>query len=431
MTTWSKVILRGLAFGVPVAAGVIALALATSFKVTSETVPSQRQAPPVRVITLAKTDFLPRVRGYGAVTPAREWRAVARVEGIVAQTSPLLAKGEVVPAGTELLRLDDTEILLSLAQIDAQLSANRVREETLEASLTISRADAEIAQADLQRQEELLRQGTIPRTARDQAARQELAARAKLTEIENQIALNAAERAVLQAQRATAARNLDFTRITAPFDIRISDLHVDQGQFVARGNALFSGDGTEAAEVSAQFPMGELGPLVRALGEGGTVLDLEAEVHLTQPGHDLRWPASVMRAGDAIDARTQAGGVVVRVENPQAMAVPGQRPPLRRDMFVEVTLRAPLRPAIVVPDHAVQGGVARIVDAQGKLATRAVRIDFAMDGIAVIGDGLIEGDVLVVTDPAVAVPGMRVQPVEDQALAAQVAAVALGRDGAE
>lgn len=431
MQSWTIFIGRGLAFGLPIAAGVLVIALSGALRAAPETKPAQQQVPTVRVVRVASTEFRPRVSGYGAVAPAREWRAVARVDGTIVETSPLLASGKIAPAGTELLRLDDTDIRLSLAQIDAQLAALDVRDETLAASLSISRADLDISQSDLKRQQDLLRQGTIAQAARDQAARQELAARAKLTEIESQLSLNAAERAVLRAQRASAARSLVFTRITAPFDIRIADVQADLGQFVTRGSPLVSADGTEAAEVTAHFAMGDMGPLVRALGEGGSVLDLMATVHLTQPEHDVTWRARVVRVSDAIDARTQASGVVVRVDQPQAQAVPGTRPPLRRDMFVTVELSAPARPALVVPDQAVQGGRALVVTAEGLLQPRPVRIAFARDGIAVITEGLAEGDLLVVTDPAIAVPGMTVRPVEDAALQADIARRALGQDDAQ
>lgn len=428
MTTLTRALLRLLAFGLPVAAGVLAVLFSGAFKAASEANASKQQQPSVRVIQVVSTAFRPRASGYGAVLPAREWRAVARIEGVIAETSPLLAAGQIVPEGTQLARIDETEILLSLAQTDAQLKALDVRDETLGASLAISRADLEISRTDLKRQDELLQQGTIAQTARDQVARQELSARAKMTEVENQLALNAAERAVLQAQRAIAAHSLEFTHVIAPFDLRISEVQADLGQFVTRGSPLFTADGTDAAEVEAQFAMGELGPLVRALPPGGTVLDLVATVRLSQAGHDVEWPAKVVRAAEAIDSRTQASGIVVRIEQPQGQAVPGARPPLRRGMFVEVELSAPARPALVVPDRAVQGGRGLVVNAEGKLEPRDLRVDFSMDGIAVIGAGLTEGEMLVVTDPAVAVPGMVVRSVEDKPLQAEITRIALGED---
>ena len=44
-----------------------------------------------------------------------------------------------------------------------------------------------------------------------------------------------------------------------------------------------------------------------------------------------------------------------------------------------------------------------------------------------VTDGLVEGDRLVVTDPAIAVPGMAVKAVEDKQVLAQITAAAGGQ----
>lgn len=416
MRIWIVAIRRLFAVGIPLALGVGAIIYSGSIK--SEAAPKETvsQSVPVRVITLSEVDLVPRVTGYGVVAPAREWRAVARVEGTVTTSSPLLSDGNFVPMGTELLQIDDTDVRLTLAQLDAQLAALDVKDDTLNASLELSRADLALSESDLKRQQELQNQGVTTQTARDQAARAELTARSKLTDIQNQLALNQAERAVLIAQRASSARSLEFMSVVAPFDVQIGTVEADVGQYVARGAVLFSADGTEAVEITAQFPFGQMGPLIRSLEPGMSVLDLNAQVKLSRAGRVIKWPATVARVSDAIDARTQSARIVVRVDQPMEKAIAGQRPPLRRDMFVEVELSAPSRKALVAPSTAITQNQALVVSAQGKLEPRKVELAYTADGLAVIAGGLSVGDKLVVTDPSVAVPGMAVKPVEDQAL---------------
>jgi RND family efflux transporter MFP subunit len=422
-------LLRLLAVALPVAAGVLSIIFAGALAQAPETGQKTRPAVPVRVLTLAPVEVLPRVTGYGAVAPARVWRAVARVEGEVVATSPLLANGQLVPKGTVLLKIDDTDLQLALAQSDAQKAALDVKDETLQASLEISRSDLALSQAELDRQKQLQSQGVATQAQLDQARRATLSARAKVTEIENQLALNAAERKVLAAQRAIAARNLDFATITAPYDLRIDTVSAELGQVVTRGATLLTAEGSEAAEVSAQFPIGRMGPVVRALGPGATVTDLKAVVRLAAPGHDVTWPATVDRVGETIDPRTQSAGIVVRVADPLALAEPGVRPQLRRNMFVQVELSAPPRKALAVPADAVQNGRALVVATGNTLAQRKVQLAYVMDGVAVVAAGLKPGDRLVLTDPSVAVPGMAVKPIEDKALAARIAAAAGGAAG--
>ncbi|MDK3019708.1 efflux RND transporter periplasmic adaptor subunit [Pseudodonghicola flavimaris] len=424
-----KVTLRLLAFVLPLAIGAVVVGFAGDFRQPPAAKTAQRRPTAVRVITLAPVEVLPRVSGFGTVAPAREWHAVARVQAEVVETHPRLRNGEVLPAGTALLRLDDTDLRLALAEIDSQLAALTVKDQTLAATRAVMQSDLELSRADLARQRQLVTQGTAAQASLDNAQRIELAARAKVVEVENALALNAAEREVLNARRASVARSLDFTVITAPYDLRLTDVAAELGQVVTAGQTLLAGEGTEAVEIAAQFPIGRLGPVIRAMGAGRTVADLKARVRLPAAGHSVVWAARVDRVGEAIDAATQSTSIIVRVADPYSQAAPGERPPLRRNTFVEVVLMAPPGPALVAPLDAVRGGKALVVSAEGRLERREVSLGYSIGDLAVIADGLAAGDRLVVTDPAIAVPGMEVKPVEDKQLAAQLAASAAGAAG--
>ena len=422
-----KVGLRILAVSVPLALGALAVAYSENFRQLPAAKETKRPPTAVRVITMAPVDLLPRVSGFGSVEPAREWRAVARLDGEVVETAPGLANGQVISAGALLLRLDDTDLRLSLAQIDAQLAALVTKDETLAATQTVVAADLELSRAELDRQERLAREGVATQAKVETARRAELAARVKLVDSENQLALNAAERAVLIAQRAAVARSLDFTEISAPYDLRIGEVSAELGQVVSKGQTLIAAEGIEAAEVAAQFSIGRIGPLLRTMGDGASVTDLKARVRLPAPGHSVIWKATVDRVGEAIDPRTQSTAIVVRIEDPYGQAQAGQRPPLRRNTFVEVILMAPKYSALVAPVDAVRGGKALVVSPEGTLERRDVVVGYTVDDVAVITQGLAEGDRLIVTDPAIAVPGMVVKPVEDKKLLAQITAAASGQ----
>ncbi len=420
-----RVFMRIVAVAVPVALGALAIAYSAELKQLPSAKEKTPQPTPVRVMTLAPMQIKPRVVGHGTAEPARTWRAVARIDGAVVMTADRLAAGETVSAGTELLRLDDTDLNLSLAQTDTQLAALQVKDETLAASLEIAQADLVLSQAELKRQQDLTSRGVSTQAALDQSRRQELAARAKVVDVQNQLALNSAERKVLQAQRATAARSLEFTSVLAPYDIRLTDVAAELGQVVSRGQVMITAEGTEAVEIAAQFPIGQVGPLVRML-PSGKLTDLKAKVRLPASDHTVTWEAKVVRASEAIDARTQSTPLVVRVEDPLAQAQVGSRPPLRRNTFVEVVLSAPPREALVVPQEAVRDGVALVATADNTLEKRPVTVGYTVDGVSVVEKGLSAGDKLVVTDPAIAVPGMSVKPIEDKATAARVAKLAGG-----
>jgi len=423
-----KILLRGLMVAVPAAIGVAAILYAGKLKSLPEPAASNRPPALVRVITVAPIDLVPSVSGYGTVAPVREWRAVARVEGEIRQIAQPLAAGDIVSADTLLFSIDDSDLKLSLANIEAQISASSVKDETVEASLELARSDLSLVQEDLERQQRLNKQGVVTQTALEASRRQELVSRTKVQELENQLKLNAAEREVLLTQRATVERSISFSQLRAPYEMRVTSLDADLGQYVNRGQVMLSGEGTEAVDISAQFPIGRIGPLLRLAGEGAEVTDLKAKVSLPVANHPVFWKATVERMGDAIDQTTQNAPVVVRIVDPQGQSVAGERPPLRRNMVVEVQLVAPKVQAIVVPAEAVAGGTALVVSAEGQLEKRPVTTGFTSGDLAVVTKGLEAGDKLVVTDPSVAVPGMSVKPVEDEARKAQIAAEALGQE---
>lgn len=427
MTTAGGYVRRVLMVAVPAALGVFAIYYAGNLKSLPEPTETKRNPTPVRVITLEPIDLVPRVSGYGTIAPVREWRAVARIEGEVTEVAQPLAPGDIVPAGTLVFRIDDSDLKLDLANIDAQLAASKVKDETVKASLALAQSDLALMQEDLKRQERLNSQGVVTQAALEATRRQELTARTKVTELENQITLNGAEREVLGTQRSSLERSIGFAEIRAPYELRVASISADLGQYVSRGQVMLTGEGTEAVDISAQFPIGRIGPLLRLAGEGTEVTDLKAKVKLPAPEHQVDWTATVERMGEAIDERTQSAPVVVRVDDPQSQRVAGQRPPLRRNMVVEVELSAPKRKALVVPVEAVQNGLALVVSAEGVLEKRPVTTGFVAGDIAVVTNGLKPGDQLVVTDPSIAVPGMAVKPLEDDARKAEILAEALGQ----
>ncbi len=427
MARFGTIAARLLSFAIPVALGLMTIVYSDTLKQSPAASEARQTVVPVRVMTLEPTPIIPRVIGHGTIGPAREWRAVARVEGEVVQTAPDLAPGTIVSAGELLLRIDDTDLLLNLAQINAQLAASDIKDETLAASLKIASADLSLMQVDLTRQEQLVAQGVATRASLDAVHRQELTARAKTTEISNQRQLAKAEREILVTQKAIVERALEFAQLRAPYDLRLTDVSATEGQYVSRGQTMLSGEGIEAVEIAAQFPLGRVGPLLRLAGGGKTVLDLKARVRLAASGHDVVWKSTVVRVGDAIDARTQGTTIVVRVEEPLTQAAAGERPPLRRNMFVEVLLMAPQTEALIVPTEAVRDSTALVVSSEDKLEKRKVSLAFTSGNLAVVSKGLVFGDMLVITSPTVAVEGMMVKPVEDSERKAALWAEAMGK----
>lgn len=427
----------------PLLLAAVVVALAVRGRTPPEQAAVAEVAHPARVVAVQRLDVVPRVIGHGSVIPARTWDMVAEVAGRVLEVHPQLENGAFLKQGTVLARIDPSAYRLALAQVEAQLQELAVREKNSRTSLEIERRALESWRRDLDRKRTLKGQGAVSQAAADQAERAVLQGEQALQTLANQLSLIAPERAVLEAKREDAARDLDRTVLTAPFDLRVRSVNVEAEQYAAKGAVLAEADGVAAAEVAAQIPIDRMMTLTSGDASADTSagwplalaerrpqrLGLDPVVRLTSGDLTVEWPATVVRVAETVDTKTRTLGVIVRVDDPYAEAAPGLRPPLARGMFVEVALRGrPWNDRLVVPRQALRDGFVWMVDGEGRLRRRAVETAFRQDSFAVLADGapLAAGDRVVVSDLVPAVEGMAIAAVPDDDLAARVATEAGG-----
>lgn len=442
----------------PVALGIALLV----WQIGRDNPPEQRTPPEVsqavRVVEVAPVAFVPRATGYGTVAPGRVWEAVAQVSGKIVDQHQALRRGRLIEAGAEILRIDPTDYELAVARaqadldrVRAQLDELAMRGENLDKSIEIERRALELAREDLARKQLLLERGNVPQSTVDEAQTVVLTQSQRLQELQNQSTLLPAERAVLEAQVAlaettvaSARLDLERTSIRLPFDARIAAVNVEPTQFVNLGQVLVVADGIEVAEVDAQFPISRLAPLVRAdidlttlsaaeLGDVPRRLGLNATVRLRSEEVRASWDARFDRLSDRIDPQTRTVGVIVVVEEPYRKAIPGRRPPLAKDMFVEVELTGqPWPDVFVVPRVAVHRREGRpllyVVGDDDRLVLREVELGPSQGDLAVVASGLAPGDRVVVSDLIPAILGMKLEPQLDRALAERLLAAASGED---
>ena len=415
--------------------GVAVIILAPSLKKSPSKNPVKEQPLKVRAITVPSLDVVPRSTGFGRVSPGRTWESVAEVSGQVVWVADDLQDGNVVSAGTELLRIEDANYQLVLAQTEAQLQASDVKMKTARDGLAIAEKNLTLLQADYERQKRLAANGTISKTVLDGTQRQVLTGQNQAENLKNSLDLISAEHKVLISQHAAAKLDLQRTKIAAPFDVRITKVNIGAAQYANKGQQMFTADGLEVAEIEAQFSVGILRPLIRAIANGDDAniragaTQLNAVVHLRTASHTVTWPARVDRVGGTVDPLTQTLGVIVAVDRPYAAAIPGERPPLLHDTFVEVELRSrPIAQQIVVPGNAVHNGTVYIVNEESRLELRKVDIDFSQQGYSVIAKGLKADERIVTSELISAIEGMLLAPQEDKKTKQRMVAEATGKD---
>jgi len=439
--------MRALLIAPPVVIGIAVLAWQLAGRKAPEQAEAEESARPVRVIEATAGDFVPRALGYGHVQPGTVWEAVAQVAGKVVYRHPDLERGRLLAADSELLRIDPANYELAVVRIEANLEAVQaeldeleVRRANTESSLEIVRRTLALAEQDLARKRKLLAKKNISQTAVDETESAVLNERRQIQELQNQLNLLPAERRVLeanlalnQAQLEEARLDLERTVIRLPFEARIAEVLAEATQFVSAGQKLAVADSIDVAEVTAQIALNHMRPLVP------TGLDLSslsaeeisalprrwgfsAEVRLVAGDFAASWDARFDRISDMVDPQTRTLGLVVAVDEPYRSAVPGQRPPLTKNMYVEVEIRgAPQSGRIAVPRVALHRGpdgrdVVYLAGSEDRLEFRPVTLGPMQSDFVIVEDGLEGGERVVVSDLIPAIEGMLLAPRLDKAL---------------
>jgi multidrug efflux pump subunit AcrA (membrane-fusion protein) len=419
----------------PIALGIAAAVWMISSSEGPRQIEDGTPALPVRVETVNSRDLRPIATAWGNLRAADTWIAVAEVQGEVVWHHPDLDPGRLIPAGTEVLRVDPTDYQLALAQAEADLAAFRAEGAQLTAEATnttrileLERERLALAEADLARTRRLTEQGTAAQARADEAERATILARRTVAELENTLGLVPSREARIAAQTARtqaaldrARRALDRTILTTPFDLRVTEVNAERFQTVAPGQVLIRADGIATAEVVAHIPIDSFRRLVSNLPGAVTLDDMMRDMPATQidvtlsplsdPTQD--WPARVSRLEGALDARARTVPVVVTIDAPYAGADPPRRLPLVPNMQVQLAfVGTPLTQVITIPESTLHAGTVRVAGPDDRLELRPVTAAFAQEGRVVISSGLAEGDRVVLDDIAPAIPGMALLPIE-------------------
>jgi membrane fusion protein, multidrug efflux system len=129
----------------PIAAiGAGILALVVSSKAPPARIEIAERANAVRVIVAQTQAITPTVVGFGLVAPVRAFEAIAQVGGTVEYVNPALRDGQILPAGTVLVRLSPADFNLAIAQARANIRAAEARLAEIEVSEANQRAALEI-----------------------------------------------------------------------------------------------------------------------------------------------------------------------------------------------------------------------------------------------------------------------------------------------
>ncbi|MEV4932604.1 efflux RND transporter periplasmic adaptor subunit [Sphingobium sp. LMC3-1-1.1] len=358
---------RRLTIGAIVAIILIAIATWVSMHSKGADAPaSAAQAPVVTVISPGRSTVSNSVSATGSLAARVEMPVGVVGEG-GAVTRVLVQPGDWVRAGQV------------LATVERSVQTEQVR--SLAAQVEVNRADAKLAQAQLDRAKTLVARGFISQADIDQRTATRDAANARVNVAVAQLA----------EQRARTGR-LD---IRAPAAGLVLTRAVEPGQIVSAGSAvLFRMAKDGEMEMLAQLSEGDLATI--RPGNGATV---------TPVGGTAQFAGRVWQVSPVVDNQTRQG--IARIAIPY-------NPAIRPGGFASATIVSGTGYAPMLPESAVQsdekGNYVYVVNGRDEVQRRDVKIGQVTDvGVAIL-NGLNGDERIVASAGAFLTPGQKVKP---------------------
>ena len=328
----------------------------------------------VETLALKQAPYQVRLQSYGTVRPRIESQLVAQVSGQIVEVSPQFRNGGFFERGDQLVRIDSRDY----------------------------EAEVNIAKAALISAEQLLAE----EQARSEQALEDWRRLGNTTQASDLVLrkpqLQAAQAQVISAQSALdkVQLNLERTRILAPFAGRILNKQVDVGEVVSNNMPLASIYATDYVEIRLPLKNRDLDYIRLPESYRFNATQHNEPVAVTIYSDlvgDQIWQGKIVRTEGAIDGTSRQLHVVAQIDDPYGAQATGKQP-LKIGEYVTAQIQGiRLENALVIPNSSIyQGSYVYLVE-QGRLLRRNIEIAWQNDHEAIIQQGLITGDQLVLT----------------------------------
>lgn len=316
--------------------------------------PAARPAVNVTVVS-AQLQAWPRiVEAVGTVAAWEQTEVAAQVDGPVAEVRKDV--GDAVRAGEVLAQIDEREYELRYRQ---------------------AQADAEQAARDLERAEQMARQGLIP---------------------PQQLEMARVRAQVARANADMARKKYEDTSVRAPYAGEVIQRFVSPGDYVRTGQPLFVL--VDARRLRLKLPIPEMD---YARVQPGQAVEVRLDA---LPGRTVT--GRVYRVTPAVDPTSRTVLVEVLIENPGGQVRPGMFAHARLNLGMEA-------PMVTLPASALQavpGGVQKVYVVEGDtVRERRVEVAFHVGDRVVLRSGVRPGEQVVAPIPPTIWDGMVVRVV--------------------
>lgn len=352
---------------------------------------TEMKAPAITRVEVARVrveDLQPRVEMTGVLRPRQVASLQFEVSGELLQRE--VEPGARVAAGDLLMQLDDADYRDALVEAESQLSETRAAIGQDQTLLKLARENRDLAQREYKRLEKLGKGSLASASTRDSARQKLINLESELARLNFSVESNRARLARQEAALNRAQRNLQRTRLEAPFDGRVNRVLVEVGDSL-QVNTL-------ALEL---IDSGALELHLEVSGDVAAALSLGQKLAVTVDGRQV--PGELIALQFDPDPQTHTHPIRIRV--PGEGLLPGE--------LGQVALPLRLRKdALVVPASALlreEGGQYLFLVRDGRLERRAVTGGVRIEDRQAIREGVAAGDLVVARDVQVLNDGLAVE----------------------
>ena len=343
----------------------------------------------VRVMPAVKKDVQMTVKSQGTVRAKTESEVVAQVSGVIQSISSSFVAGGFFKKGDMLVQLDSRDYKYRYTQAQHKVSQ-------AELALKLEEQQADIAKTEWTQMNE----GTPPALV----SREPQLAEARAS-------LESAKAGLMQAQL-----DLDRTTIRAPFSGRIKTKNADIGRYVTPGMSLARVYSIDVAEVRLPLPDKDLKYLSLPFDFRNKVdskVGSEVVLRGDFAGETREWIGKLSHIEGEFDSRSRMIHTVARVSDPYGEQYDA---PLTVGMYVHAEIIGKKVDGLIeIPRVALRNqNQVLVVDSENRIHFKTVEI-FRVDGeVIYISGGIMDNELICVSQPKTVVDGMKVTPIREE-----------------
>lgn len=380
---------------------------------TVEPKPPRERVWSVATVPVVHADVAPVISVFGEIVAGRAVALRPLVAGRIVAMADNFVDGGIVRAGDLIAEIDPFDYRAAVDEEIAQRAASRGRLDQIEAQLDAAHEQLDedrklvaLNERDLRRREKLRGSAAISEKSLDEARRALIQARQQAIAREetiNRLTAQAAEEKAALDRWAVllrrARRNLERTRLLAPFGGFLVETDAAIGKQVGTNDELARLIDATRLEVHFFLSDAEFARLLDA----GPIKGRPARVLWQVSERAFAYDAEIERIASRINSQSGGVGLYARIRRTNLDSV------LRPGAFVRVEVSdKTYRGVVRLPEDALHQGGIVYVSIDGRLEARKVAVAARDAGDVLVSGDLADGEAVVVTRFPEIGPGLKV-----------------------